>query len=96
MNMSPGESFVHRQNLKGLKKQLGASTNEAHRKMLLRLLALEEAKDEQFGDEGQTGARLPTQCRLKLSGLRRHVGNFKMRVPPLQMTSCRDREVGAA
>jgi hypothetical protein len=52
------ERFIHRQNLKLLKKQLEAPTDEAQRRMLLRLLAEEEAKNEQLGDEGETGADL--------------------------------------
>ena len=42
------ESFIHRENIKLFKKQLADPTKEARRKMLLRLLAEEEAKDEQF------------------------------------------------
>jgi hypothetical protein len=38
------ERFIHRQNLKLLKKQLEAPTDDARRRMLLRLLAEEEAK----------------------------------------------------
>jgi hypothetical protein len=78
----PGESFVHRQNLKGLNKQLEASTNEAHRKMLLRLLALEEARDEQLG---QTGADLGSP----------YVGNVEISYRDCTMTSRRNRN-GAA
>ena len=42
------ESFIHRENIKLFKKQLADPTKEAQRKTLLRLLAEEEAKDEQF------------------------------------------------
>jgi hypothetical protein len=42
------ESFIHRENIKLFKKQLEAPTNEAQRKMLLRLLAEEKAKAEQL------------------------------------------------
>jgi hypothetical protein len=47
--MTPVESFVHRQNFKLLKEQLEAPTNEAQRKMLLRLLADEEVEAETSG-----------------------------------------------
>ncbi len=47
------ERFIHRQNLKLLKKQLEAPTDDARRRMLLRLLAEEEAKNEQLGDEDE-------------------------------------------
>jgi hypothetical protein len=56
------ESFVHRQNLKLLKKQLEAPANEAQRKMLLRLLAEEEAKGEQLVGEGEAAVFDPGQC----------------------------------
>ncbi|HLO22128.1 MAG TPA: hypothetical protein VK193_01730 [Methyloceanibacter sp.] len=46
--MSLDESFAQRENLKLLKKQLEAPTDEARRKMLLRLLAEEELKGEQW------------------------------------------------
>ena len=52
------QHFIHRENLKLLKKQLEATTDEARRRMLLRLLAEEEAKGEQLGDEGETAAHL--------------------------------------
>lgn len=38
------ERFIHNQNIKLFKKQLEAPTDEAQRKMLLRLLAEEQAK----------------------------------------------------
>jgi hypothetical protein len=44
VRVSLDESFAHRENLKVLKKQLEAPTDEAQRSMLLRLLAEEEAK----------------------------------------------------
>jgi hypothetical protein len=56
------ESFVHRQNLKLLKKQLEAPANEAQRKMLLRLFAEEEAKGEQLVGEGEAAVLDPGQC----------------------------------
>jgi hypothetical protein len=40
------ENFIHTENLKLLKKQLETSTDDAQRKVLLRLLAEEEAKGE--------------------------------------------------
>jgi hypothetical protein len=40
------ENFVHDQNIKTFREQLEAPTNEAQRKMLLMLLAEEEAKAE--------------------------------------------------
>jgi len=52
------QHFIHRENLKLLKKQIEATTDDARRRMLLRLLAEEEAKGEQLGDEGGTGAHL--------------------------------------
>jgi hypothetical protein len=42
------ESFVHSENIKSFKKQLEVATDDAQRKMLLRLLAQEEAKAEQL------------------------------------------------
>ena len=42
------ERFIHDQNIKLFKEQLEAPINEAKRKMLLRLLAQEEAKGEQL------------------------------------------------
>jgi hypothetical protein len=51
------QHFIHRENLKLLKKQLEATTDEARRRMLLRLLAVEEAKGEQLGGD-ETGAHL--------------------------------------
>jgi hypothetical protein len=50
------QHFIHRENLKLLKKQLEATTDEARRWMLLRLLAEEEAKGEQLGEEGEKEA----------------------------------------
>jgi hypothetical protein len=41
------EKFVHQQNLMLLRKQLAVVANEARRLQLLRLLAEEEAKDQQ-------------------------------------------------
>ena len=46
--MTPVESFIHRENLKNFKKRLEGPTEEAQRRMLLRLLAKEEAKGEQL------------------------------------------------
>ncbi len=40
------ENFVHSQNIKAFKWQLEVPTNEAQRKLLLTLLAEEEAKVE--------------------------------------------------
>lgn len=48
LRVSLDESFAQRENLKLLKKQLEAPTDEARRKMLLRLLAEEELKGEQW------------------------------------------------
>ena len=42
------ERFIHDQNIKLFKEQLEAPITEAKRKMLLRLLAQEEAKGEQL------------------------------------------------
>ncbi len=52
------ERFIHRENVKLLKKQLAATTDEAQRRMLLRLLGEEEAKNEQLGDESETRAEI--------------------------------------
>jgi hypothetical protein len=41
------EIFIHQQNLLFLRKQLAEMPNEARRLILLRLLAEEEAKDQQ-------------------------------------------------
>ena len=41
------EIFIHQQNLLFLRKQLAETPNEARRLVLLRLLAEEEAKDQQ-------------------------------------------------
>jgi hypothetical protein len=41
------EKFVHRQNLLYFQKQLADTQDEARRLQLLRLLAEEEAKDQQ-------------------------------------------------
>ena len=41
------EIFIHQQNLLCLRKQLVETPNEARRRVLLRLLAEEEAKDRQ-------------------------------------------------
>ena len=38
------EDFVHRENLKIFKRQLAMVKDEAHRQLLLRLIAEEEAK----------------------------------------------------
>ena len=39
------DSFIHRQNLEHYRKQLAATTDEAQRRMILKLLADEEAKE---------------------------------------------------
>ena len=49
------EHFIHRQNLKLLKKQLEAPTDEAKRRMVLSLLAEEEAKAPTL--EAKSGGR---------------------------------------
>jgi hypothetical protein len=41
------EIFIHQQNLLFLRKQLVETPNEARRRVLLRLLAVEKAKDQQ-------------------------------------------------
>jgi hypothetical protein len=46
--MTPVESFIRRENIKNFKKRLQASTDDALRTMLLRLLAQEQAKGEQL------------------------------------------------
>jgi hypothetical protein len=40
------ESFIHRENIKNFKKRVEASTDDAQRTTLLRLLAEEKAKAE--------------------------------------------------
>jgi hypothetical protein len=46
--MATVESFIHRENIKLFTKQLEAPITEDKRKMLLRLLAQERAKGEEF------------------------------------------------
>jgi hypothetical protein len=53
------ERFIHRENLKLFRQQLEATTDEARRRMLLRLLAEEEAKNDQLGDEWSIAATEP-------------------------------------
>jgi hypothetical protein len=46
--VTPVESFIHSENIKNFKKRLEAPTDDTQRKMLLTLLAEEEAKGEQL------------------------------------------------
>ena len=41
------EMFVHQQNLKGYRRKLAETSDDARRQMLLRLLSEEEANDKQ-------------------------------------------------
>jgi len=59
------ERFIHRENLKLFRQQLETTTDEARRRMLLKLLAEEEAKNEQLGDERGTFRRAPTEAALR-------------------------------
>jgi hypothetical protein len=54
--MTPVESFIPRENIKNFKQQLEATTDDALRTMLLRLLAQEQAKGEQLVAEPNSRA----------------------------------------
>jgi hypothetical protein len=62
------EHFIHRENLKLFRQQLEATTDEDRRRMLLRLLAEEEAKNEQLGDERDIGATEPDSSATRSRG----------------------------
>jgi hypothetical protein len=51
MSQGSVEKFANRESIKGLKRQLERTTDEAQRKTLLALLAEEEAKREQLSNE---------------------------------------------
>lgn len=44
------EKFIHEENIKIFRRRLSVATDEAQRKMLLKLLAEEETRAAQLGD----------------------------------------------